>query len=66
MTTTYLRRQQALLRYLLAFTTVLILAAPAQAQPKTEDELAIREPCMRWMSFYWRSISEMQRVGQPL
>ena len=41
MTTPYLQRQQALLRYLLAFTTALILAAPAQAQPKTEDELAI-------------------------
>ncbi|MDC3358191.1 hypothetical protein OAX71_02170 [Pseudomonadales bacterium] len=41
MTMPYLQRQQALLRYLLAFTTALILAAPAQAQPKTEDELAI-------------------------
>ena len=41
MTTPYLRCQQAILRYLLAFTTALIFAATAQAQPKTDDELAI-------------------------
>jgi hypothetical protein len=62
MTTTYLRRQQALLRYLLAFTTVLILAAPAQAQPKTEDDLAI-EGAMHAMDEFLLAFNQRDATG---